>query len=250
MKLLVVSENEQEKKALEDISQSNPNVILIQYFHPIKAMDNISEIRPDLIIWSYQDFPRHWKPFLPYLNQEGLEDCKFILYSEIPLEESEREKAETLNVFSIIEAPLVSPQAKEILEPLLPKPAISSGAGFAPVARAEDELEDDSLQGEAAGNISILLTNPENYRIITGKIVFISTKRFALDLGDLRQRIQLSSPSFLFPVNIKLGGHLFQTACEYQESAQGDYFHWIDPSLEFIDSLKNYISYSQFQQTS
>ena len=52
----------------------------IIYRNPLKAMDNIEEVKPDIVIFSAADFPRHWKPFLNLLRKDRKKDeCVMVL---------------------------------------------------------------------------------------------------------------------------------------------------------------------------
>ncbi len=67
MKIVLVSERESLRKHIE--THFHPQGLeIIQYWNPIKAMDNLEEIDPDVVLFSAKDFPRHWKPFLTFLR--------------------------------------------------------------------------------------------------------------------------------------------------------------------------------------
>jgi len=79
MKLLLVAANDELKRALS-FHLRPIGVEVIQYVHPIKAMDNIEEIEPDVVLFSSSDFPRHWKPFLKLLRgNKARNESMFIL---------------------------------------------------------------------------------------------------------------------------------------------------------------------------
>jgi len=75
----------------------------ISYQNPVKAIDNIDEIDPDLILFSAEDFPRHWKPFLSFLrSRKDREDSVFILLTGKSFSEEEASKATALAVNGIV----------------------------------------------------------------------------------------------------------------------------------------------------
>ena len=79
MKILVVAEKEH---ILQSIKKHLPPLgfDFIFYNNPVKALDNLAEISPELIIFSAEDYPRHWKPFLKVLrNSFSHEKCIFII---------------------------------------------------------------------------------------------------------------------------------------------------------------------------
>lgn len=79
MKILVIAEKEKTiaiiKKHLIPFGFET-----IVYSNPVKAIDNIPEIKPDLVLFSAEDYPRHWKIFLTVLrNTSSYEECFFII---------------------------------------------------------------------------------------------------------------------------------------------------------------------------
>ncbi len=77
---------------------------VVHYRSPLKAMDNLAEIDPQVILYAQMDFPRHWKVLLSMVRQEkSKEECVFVLYNkgtEVPA--TEAEKAAFLEVNAIL----------------------------------------------------------------------------------------------------------------------------------------------------
>lgn len=101
MKALLVSDD---SLAVENISRvleiAGYDVIVYKWL--LKALDNIEEIAPHLIIISTKDYPRHWKT----LTQFAKTNMQFykpqvILYAEGGLSEEDEKKAEYLGVRGI-----------------------------------------------------------------------------------------------------------------------------------------------------
>lgn len=68
-------------------------VSLVHYRHPLKAMDNLEEIHPAIVLYDLQDFPRHWKILVKYLREEFNKDqVVFLLLTkgQAPLEEANK----------------------------------------------------------------------------------------------------------------------------------------------------------------
>src|SRR6056297_3862262 len=79
----------------------------IHYLNPVKALDNIDEIEPDLVIFSAEDFPRHWKPFIRLLRaKHSKEEAVFILLTGENFSSEEASKATILDVNGMISAQL------------------------------------------------------------------------------------------------------------------------------------------------
>ena len=106
MKILTIADNE----AIKEIIKKHMPPLgfdFIFYNNPIKAMDNISEIEPDLVLFSAEDFPRHWKPFLKVLREDSdQQNCVFILLKTSYFTFEDAEKASYLGVNGLIDQDL------------------------------------------------------------------------------------------------------------------------------------------------
>lgn len=72
---------------------------IIHYKWIIKALDNIEEIQPDLIVLSASEYPRHWKTLAGFVQSGiGGNDVGVYLYETTPLSEEENKKAQGLGV--------------------------------------------------------------------------------------------------------------------------------------------------------
>lgn len=67
-------------------------VEIVHYKNPLKAVDNLIEISPDIIFMNREDFPRMWKIVLSEVSNNLSQKVTFILYGEL---DSEEEKAFT-----------------------------------------------------------------------------------------------------------------------------------------------------------
>lgn len=95
MPLLLVSTQEHHIQYCQSLGIQESNII--HYTHPVKALDNLTEIKPDIAIFSANDFPRHWKPFLILLRSVR-PDAPFLLLLDAALHNSERKKAEIMHI--------------------------------------------------------------------------------------------------------------------------------------------------------
>ena len=74
MKTLLVSE---EENAVKNISQYLQSIgsEMICYHNVLKALDNIDEISPHLVIVDAESFPRLWKVFVQFILQNTQVFC-------------------------------------------------------------------------------------------------------------------------------------------------------------------------------
>ena len=78
---------------------------LIHYKWIIKALDNIEEIQPDVIVLSAREYPRHWKTLAGFVQSGiGGNDVKMYLYDTEPLSQDDSKKAEDLGILSFEKA--------------------------------------------------------------------------------------------------------------------------------------------------
>lgn len=116
---------------------------VITYRWLVKALDNVEEIAPEVIIISASSYPRHWKTLVQFV-QSGIEGFvpKVILYCEREFDEDDVKKSEALNIAGIFNS------------------------------IGEDGLTElsDILANKESKNCSLIFTNPKNGAFITGKV--------------------------------------------------------------------------------
>ncbi len=71
----------------------------IQYTHPLKALDNLDEISPEVLVCSASDYPRHWKLIVKQIRDtREREDTVVILTVDNDFDPEEADKAAFLGV--------------------------------------------------------------------------------------------------------------------------------------------------------
>ena len=104
MKALLIADN---KTAIDNVSQilESAGYDVIIYKWLIKALDNIEEICPHLIIVNAKDYPRHWKTLTQFASTSfGSYKPAVIVYAEGGLDEEEAQKAKALGVRGVFES--------------------------------------------------------------------------------------------------------------------------------------------------
>lgn len=77
---------------------------IIHYKWIIKAIDNIEEIQPDIIVLSANEYPRHWKTLAGFVQSGiGGNNVKMYLYETSPLSEDDEKKVNGLGLLSFEE---------------------------------------------------------------------------------------------------------------------------------------------------
>ncbi len=98
MKALLIAEDDE---VILNISTAlrNSGYDVIVYRWLLKALDNVEEIAPDVVIISTAEYPRHWKTFAQFAASGiGGSVPRIILHNGRPLSEEDKQKARTLNV--------------------------------------------------------------------------------------------------------------------------------------------------------
>lgn len=164
MRIVLVSSKEE----LRDIirSQFSPHgTEIIQYGNPIKAMDNLDELDPDVVLFSAEDYPRHWKPFLTFLRQsKGRDASVFVLLKGESFAFEEASKAQALEVNGIVREDLSDGKEllrlKELVQRYKETNDLRAAKRYVP-----DELD----------NIEFLCTHPETFDLLTGNVEDLSS---------------------------------------------------------------------------
>lgn len=104
MKALLISDR---KEIIDFVTPllKEKNFDLIHYRWIIKALDNIEEIQPDVIVLSAVEYPRHWKTLAGFVQSGiGGNDVKMYLYDTEPLSQDDSKKAYDLGILSFEES--------------------------------------------------------------------------------------------------------------------------------------------------
>jgi hypothetical protein len=159
MKLLVVAGNGSTKDILRHHFEPQGFEFIV-YHNPLKAMDNIDEIAPDIIIFSAKDFPRHWKPFLKVLRSSlNREQSIFIILTHLDFSFEEAAKAMHLGVNGMMVDDFHESKDLQKLERL-----------FTRYSKISDNRKIERYFPEDDDLLEFMFTHPRSGKIITGII--------------------------------------------------------------------------------
>lgn len=237
MKVLLIIEKDSTRETI--IEHLSPRGFdFIHYINPVKAIDNILEISPDMVIFSALDYPRHWKPFLKVLRLfRNREEAIFILLKgeNFPVEEST--KATILEVNGLIpdnvEDPLVMQQLEDI---------------FSRYNVLDDNRLDRRYIAHASEDIEFVFSHPVTFNIISGSITDISLNglcfkpempRFTQDImeGIVLENCTLRVKDSYYTITSRVVRNNVQLSFKFIEPSEGmtynllEYFNSI-PKLE------------------
>lgn len=209
MKILLVVEKPEIREIL--VTHLKPRGFeFICYANPIKAMDNIEEVMPDIVMFSAEDFPRHWKPFLNLLREiRSKEDSIFILLVGPVFPFEEAAKASYLKVHGILNEDLSDQSQLKQVEGLLTRYKLLKDrrVDYRYIPGSYDELE-------------FLFTNPKTMKLITGVITDISIGGASFIADNPRLIENMDDGSSIPHCTIRIEDRVIAVSCEVIRNRQ------------------------------
>ena len=185
MKILLVSERDELKGYIRRNFMPRGAEIM-QYYNPIKAMDNLDEIEPDVVLFSAQDFPRHWKPFLIFLrDSKAREQCVFVILTGDEFDHEEADKAQALQVNGIVHERLHDRQELSRLKDLVNRYRDIGDA------RTEKRLVPTEID-----TIGFVFRHPAKMEVVFGRVEDLSAAGLSFVPNDRRKTmdVQVGAP--------------------------------------------------------
>ena len=137
---------------------------IIQYTHPLKALDNLAEINPDVLVCSTSDYPRHWKLIVKQIRDtRDKEDAVVILTVNDAFDPEEADKAAFLGVN------LLYPERLETVDDFRDLDSR--------INRYKTPLERSRVFSWIPGDgdrVSFLFRHPHDFRMISGRSTELS----------------------------------------------------------------------------
>lgn len=156
----------EDKKIKDSLSQffNKYGYSIIHYTHPLKALDNIDEISPDIFICSSSDFPRHWKLMVKQIREKWDRNKSVIVLTETEeMESEEADKAAFLGVNILFPW---KPDNKKSIEDLMIRirryKNTQGSSGLFTWKPAEDE------------KVLFIFQHPLYYHFVSGKLLELS----------------------------------------------------------------------------
>lgn len=199
MKALIISEDEKVYSTLDTILKEAAYDTII-YKWLLKALDNIEEIQPDLIVVSSSEYPRHWKTLVQFVKSGiGGDNVSIYLYEPTPVSNEDEEKARILGVtgcFSDFE------DFKKLLTPLVnnPTPVVPEPVeGPEPTPVVEEPVEE---KPSIPNTGHFMFTHPISKKFISGKFFDYNGKSLSCsfynsaDLESVKEGMTIKCFSF------------------------------------------------------
>lgn len=215
MKALIISDEKSFIDCMDSFFQSHGADTII-YKWLLKAIDNIEEIRPNVIVLSSAEYPRHWKTLVQFVKSGiGGDDVDIFLYEPNQVSEEDKEKIKLLGitgVFTSLEQQslkIICPifgdfisKTKEVVEPSAEQSDEAETMPSTPKVEATVEAEIEStieatveakVESMPAPSDSLIFSHPLSMAFVTGKIdskeenLIYFTTDFEQQLKDIKQ---------------------------------------------------------------
>ena len=150
-------------------------------------MDNLEEIKPDILIISADEYPRHWKSLVQFM-ESGIagKEHKIYLYKKEKIEGEEELKIQKLNIAKVFDN----------------LDSITLNTTFAecfPKTQQAENIENKETTSETEN--SLIITNPGTHNFVYGKYSFINKYNSAVAYCICRIRT-LPEPNEWSPLNL------------------------------------------------
>lgn len=218
MKILIVSENTEVSTKISQFIQSYGQDAIC-YRNLIKALDNVEEINPDLIILSAQDYPRHWKTFIQYIHGIGLTG-QVILYSEKNLNDDEVKKSKELKISGYIKN-LDDEMDKYVLKNALKvkneKIETISQPVSVPVSEPVSEPVSQPVSEPVdTESIKFVFTNPKTGEFVNGTVIEYNKPKLIFEAYDKDEVNSLRFGQIISNCTLKCNGQISSVRAQIQ----------------------------------
>jgi len=203
----------------------------IHYQSPIKAMDNIDEIAPPIVVFSAEDFPRHWKPFIRFLRRpDEKEQTSFILLKGSQFSFEEASKANHLGVNGIVKERLDDRHELAHLEEL-----------FYRYSAMRDMRSEQRYLPEEFDTLEFVFSHPVRYAMVTGKLMDISGTGATFMPDDPRLTADIPSGQIIPYCSLKLGDQYLSLTCKVIRNQGRMAFHFENIQEDERNKIIDYI---------
>ncbi len=207
MKALIISEDENVYTTLDEIlKKASYDTIIYKWL--LKALDNIEEIRPDLIVVSSSEYPRHWKTLVQFVKSGiGGDDVQIYLYEPTPVSAEDEEKAKILGVTGCFS------EFDEFGKMVLRQAQESQEETQEPQAEIEEPVVEEtpapSEEPAVTNTGHFMFTHPSSQKFISGKYFDYNGKTLSCsffdesDLSTVKEEMTVECFSFFDSIKVR-----------------------------------------------
>ncbi|HAH62249.1 MAG TPA: hypothetical protein DCL73_09160 [Treponema sp.] len=205
MKAVIISDDDDVIGKINNVLTAR-NFDTIIYRWLLKALDNVEEIRPDVVVISTCDYPRHWKTFAQFVKSGiGGTEPQIILYTPAFFPASETEKASMLGIKGTFSS--VDEAGLERFTSIL-----NADKTTIATPQSGKNAEPSSVPAQKK-QYGMIFTHPKTEAFVTGTVLSYDGERieFAPDVPQLAER--LAPGDHISEVSLKTGN-----SCSYSSA--------------------------------
>jgi len=171
---------------------------VVQYINPLKAMDNLDEIKPDVLICNASDYPRHWKIIVKQIRENRKrKDVVAILLIASDFDSSEADKAAILGVN------ILFPNTIERIEDFE-----SLNNKISRYKSPPELLKQSSWFPEEENPVLFALCHPGDFRMVAGRFVELLTTGGVFRPNEPGEIADLETGTVIEACSMKVGSLL------------------------------------------
>lgn len=208
------------------------NADVIHYSNPIKAMDNLEEIQPEVVLFAATDYPRHWKPFVLFMRTTfARHESVFILMinDEFPAEEAA--KAEHLEVNAVLDEDLTSQQTVERIRAVITRyhQNIDIRRSIRYIPSPHDRIR-------------FAFVNPYTITVTLGRVIDISTGGLRFEPQRSAGLDQIDPHATISSASLRLGDRLYALRMKVIRVAETIAFEFVDLGIDSERELSDFLA--------
>ncbi len=223
MLCLLVSQNGIIDTAIKTFCSAH-DVAAVVYRLPLKALDNITELVPDIVIINSIDFPRHWKIVVQHLNGTADAALKKVLIAGEHFSPSDAKKAEFLHVDLILHADKTSTvydlENLSTLFSLVQRKRVRLTTQLCTDKVCSGNTEAQTNTEKAHTGFSVF--NPACRENVVGEIVSISSEKVHLKFRYPHACRGLKAGTRLTQTHLEAGKNVFTPDCRLETCSETD----------------------------
>jgi len=178
----------------------------IVYRWLLKALDNVEEIKPHLVVISAQDYPRHWKTFVQYISAlANTNTPKVILYIDSDFSQDEKAKAQILGISGVLPANCTDDEFAGVIQSLQKHISPKKNESMADKTSAQIE------------KTYFIYTSPVNNAYVTGTVSSFDGALLSFIPDSGYDKGKLIKGMNIAPCTLENGGHIYPVTAVVKE---------------------------------
>ena len=216
--------------ALKDAERPTDNIF--HYAHPLKALDNLEELSPDIVFWSAESFPRHWKLLAPLSDSAP----QLVLFADAQLNEKETEKAEALGVAGIVQTGISGSDTRGIITEVLRPQEGKSSPRTMQAPEAISELQYVPQKDDA---LALAMTHPSSLKLIHGKVLTLTPD--SILFKSQKDMTDIPSGTLVKGCHLKAGDRRLELDMTVQHFKKDCYLVIQEPEKEYLQLFEQLV---------